>query len=107
MKTRAGLSSTAKVLQDALNRRFKNIAKPDGENGEGRVKNVYVAATFLDLRYRDQLDEHQVKAATSFLSSSAHLLDYLQVTTKKAAMVKTHQVSKRKAATWLKMIVII
>ena len=74
------LPPTAKVLQDALNRRMNDIVKPNGENSEGRFENVYIAATFLDLRYRDLLDEHQVKAATTFLSSSVTSLLLLRAT---------------------------
>ncbi len=69
MKSIPGLSTACKVLKDALHKRFDRILKPDFGSSPHNFENVYVATTFLDQRYRDLLDEHQVKAATSFLST--------------------------------------
>ena len=70
MKNRPGLSAACNVLKDALHKRFDKVLKPDVSdvvNSPDTFQKVYVATTFLDQRYRDLLDENQLKAATTFL----------------------------------------
>lgn len=81
MKAKPGLSSCTKVLQDALDRRFKDIIKPGGKNSQTRLENVYVAATFLDLRTEIYLTTNKLKLQ---VLTCLHLLDYYQMRMKKA-----------------------
>ena len=74
MKNRPGLSAACTVLKVALHKRFDKVLKPDLSdvvNSPDTFQKVYVATTFLDQRYRDLLDENQLKAATTFLYALA------------------------------------
>lgn len=70
IKSRTSLSRASIILKDALNRRFSYIMNPCNVN-QKFSSGIYCASTFLDLRYRDLLNEYQVKCATDFLLSSA------------------------------------
>ena len=71
MKNRPGVSTACTVLKDAMHKRFDKVLKPNVVNSQDTFEKVYVATTFLDQRYRDLLDENQLKAATTFLSTLA------------------------------------